>query len=170
METLDEQCEATRDRYDDLESDMARHIFLRALEDTNELLFYAFLERHLEELMPIVYTPTVGDACRRFSHIYRRPHGLFLNIDQRDRMAQHLLSVEGPVDVIVVTDGERVLGLGDQGMGGMGIPIGKLSLYTAVGGLDPRRTLPVLLDVGTNNQELLADPMYLGVRHERVDR
>ena len=168
VETIDDQCLATRDRYDDLDSDMARHIFLRALEDTNEVLFYAFLERHLEELMPIVYTPTVGDACRRFSHIYRRPHGLFVSYEERDRMAQHLRSVDGPVDVIVVTDGERVLGLGDQGMGGMGIPIGKLALYTAVGGLDPRRTLPVLLDVGTNNQELLDDPMYLGVRHERV--
>jgi malate dehydrogenase (oxaloacetate-decarboxylating) len=169
IETLDEQCVATRDRYDHLVGDLERHIFLRSLEDTNEVLFYAFLERNLEELLPVIYTPTVGEACQKFSHIYRRPHGLFLAYPNREDMVAHIAGVEGPVDVIVVTDGEPILGLGDQGVGGMGIPIGKLALYTAAGGIDPRRTLPVLLDVGTNNQELLDDPLYLGWRHTRID-
>lgn len=169
VESLAEQCDATRARYDDLSDDLERHVFLRGLEDTNEVLFYAFLDRHLEELLPIVYTPTVGDACRRFSHIYRRPHGLFLSYEHRALLPQQLANVPGPIDVVVVTDGERVLGLGDQGVGGMGIPIGKLALYTAVGRLNPRRTLPVLLDVGTNNPELLEDPRYLGAAHPRLD-
>lgn len=167
VETIDEQCDAMRESYDRQRDDLERHIFLRSLEDTNEVLFYAFLDRHLEELLPIIYTPTVGEACQRFSQIYRRPHGLFLSYEHRHLMPQQLANVPGPIDVIVVTDGERVLGLGDQGVGGMGIPIGKLALYTAVGRLNPRRTLPVLLDVGTNNPELLADPRYLGARHER---
>lgn len=147
---------------------MERHIFLRALEDTNEVLFYAFINQHLAELMPIVYTPTVGAACQQFSQIYRRPHGLFIPYPDRDRMDELLASVERDIKVVVVTDGQRILGLGDQGMGGMGIPIGKLSLYAAVGGIDPTTTLPVLLDVGTDNPELLVDPLYLGWRHERV--
>ncbi|MFT7598434.1 MAG: malate dehydrogenase (oxaloacetate-decarboxylating) [Acidimicrobiales bacterium] len=167
-ETLDEQITSTRDRYDSFEDDLQRHVFLRALEDTNEVLYYAFVSRHLTELLPIIYTPTVGEACEQFSHIYRRPHGLFLSYPDRHLLTEQLTSIAGEMDVIVITDGERILGLGDQGLGGMGIPIGKLSLYTAVGGLDPRRTLPVLLDVGTNNKNLLDDPMYLGWRHERV--
>ena len=168
VESLDEQCARIRVKYDSFHRDLERHVFLRALQDINEVLFYAFVEAHLEEMLPIVYTPTVGDACRQFSHIYRRPHGLFLAYPDRARLVEQLADVDREIDVIVVTDGQRILGLGDQGLGGMGIPIGKLSLYTAVGGIDPSRTLPILLDVGTDNTELLADPLYLGWRHERI--
>ncbi|MDH3755476.1 MAG: NAD-dependent malic enzyme [Acidimicrobiia bacterium] len=168
IETITEQCARIRDKYERLHDDLERHIFLRALQDTNQVLFYAFVEEHIAEMLPVLYTPTVGLACQEFSHIYRRPHGLFLSYPDRDRMADQLGSVDSDVDVVVVTDGERILGLGDQGLGGMGIPIGKLSLYGAAGGLDPARLLPVMLDVGTNNDDLLRDPLYLGWRHERI--
>ncbi len=168
VETIDEQRRRTRAKFDRLHDDLERHIFLRALHDTNTTLFYAFVEEHLPEMLPILYTPTVGRACQEFSHIYRRPHGLFLSYAERDRLVDQLSEVRGDVDVVVVTDGERILGLGDLGVGGMGIPIGKLALYTAAGGLDPQRSLPIFLDVGTNNQSLLDDPLYLGWRHERI--
>ena len=169
IETLEQQCvrayEAFRRKNDDLE----RHIFLRALQDTNETLFYALLYRHIAEMAPIIYTPVVAQGCINFSHIYRRPRGLFLSYPLADMMDE--LIENRPyqdVDVIVVTDGERVLGIGDQGAGGMGIPIGKLSLYTLIGGIDPQRTLPIVLDVGTNNADRLNDPEYVGWRHERI--
>lgn len=168
IETMGEQCARIRDKYDRLHDDLERHIFLRALQDTNQVLFYGFVDAHLTEILPVLYTPTVGLACQEFSHIYRRPLGVFLGYPDRDRMAAQLGALRDDVDVVVVTDGERILGLGDQGLGGMGIPIGKLSLYTAAGGVDPNRTLPVLLDVGTNNRDLLDDPLYLGWRHERI--
>ncbi|HTW19581.1 MAG TPA: NAD-dependent malic enzyme [Mycobacteriales bacterium] len=149
--------------------DLARHINLRALQDTNEVLFYKVLSDHIADTLPIVYTPTVGLATERFSEIYRRPRGLFISYPDRHRIRDLLANrPRKDVDVIVVTDGQRILGLGDQGAGGMGIPIGKLSLYTAVGGINPARTLPILLDVGTDNAERRADPMYVGWRHERV--
>ena len=168
VETIVEQSMRDRDKYDRLHDDMERHIFLRALHDANTVLFYALVEDYLAEMLPVLYTPTVGLACQEFSHIYRRPHGLFLSYPDRHRIAEQLDEVEGDIDVVVVTDGQRILGLGDLGVGGMGIPIGKLSLYTAAGGLDPQRCLPVFLDVGTDNEELLADPLYLGWCHERV--
>ncbi len=168
VETIDEQLKRIEQKYSRLHDDLERHIFLRALQDTNEVLFYAFLNTHLTELMPIVYTPTVGAACQQFSQIYRRPHGLFLSYPDRHRLDELLASVERDIDVVVVTDGQRILGLGDQGLGGMGIPIGKLSLYSAVGGIDPATTLPILLDVGTDNQDLLNDPLYLGWHNQRV--
>ncbi len=168
VETIVEQCVRDRDKFDRLHDDLERHIFLRALHDTNTVLFYALVEDYLPEMLPVLYTPTVGLACQEFSHIYRRPHGLFLSYPDRHRIAEQLAEVEGDVHVVVVTDGERILGLGDLGVGGMGIPIGKLSLYTAAGGIDPRRCLPIFLDVGTNNEELRADPLYLGWRHERI--
>jgi malate dehydrogenase (oxaloacetate-decarboxylating) len=169
VETLDQQVvrayEAFRRKTDDLE----RHIYLRALQDRNEVLFYRLLLDHMEEMMPIVYTPVVGQACQEFSHIYRRPHGLFVPYPLRNSIRELLHHRPNPeVDVIVVTDGERILGIGDQGAGGLGIPIGKLSLYTLIGGIRPERTLPIVLDVGTNNVERLRDPEYLGWRHERV--
>jgi malate dehydrogenase (oxaloacetate-decarboxylating) len=151
-------------------TDIARHINLRALQDANETVFYRLISEHVEEMLPIVYTPTVGQACQQFSEIYRRPRGLFISYPDRDRITEILRNrPRRDVDVIVVTDGQRILGLGDQGLGGMGIPIGKLSLYTAFGGIAPGRTLPILLDVGTDNAELLDDPMYLGWRHRRID-
>jgi malate dehydrogenase (oxaloacetate-decarboxylating) len=154
---------------DQTSQDLARHINLRALQDTNEVLFYKLLADHIAETLPVVYTPTVGLACERFSEIYRRPRGLFISYPDRDRIGEILRNRPRPdVDVIVVTDGQRILGLGDQGVGGMGIPIGKLSLYTAVGGIDPARTLPIVLDVGTDNPQRRADPRYLGWRHERI--
>ncbi len=168
IETIDQQLARIEEKFNRLHDDLERHIFLRALQDTNEVLFYAFLNAHLSELMPIVYTPTVGVACQQFSQIYRRPHGLFLSYPDRDRLDELLASIERDVKVVVVTDGQRILGLGDQGLGGMGIPIGKLSLYAGVGGIDPSTTLPILLDVGTDNQDLLDDPLYLGWHHERV--
>lgn len=150
-------------------SDMEKHIYLRDLQDRNEVLFYRLLLEHLDEMMPLVYTPVVGWACRHFSHIYRRPRGLFISFPNRDHIEEILDNRPfDEVDVIVVTDGERILGLGDQGVGGMGIPIGKLSLYTLCAGIHPARTLPIVLDVGTDNKERLEDPHYLGWRHGRV--
>jgi malate dehydrogenase (oxaloacetate-decarboxylating) len=150
--------------------DLERHVFLRALQQRNSVLFYAYLRQELTRLLPIIYTPIVGLACQQWSRIYRQEHGLYLSWPLRHRAEELLDRIVGPneVDVIVVTDGERILGLGDLGVGGMGIPIGKLALYTAVGGIAPSRTLPVLLDVGTDNEELLSDPLYLGWRHRRV--
>ena len=169
VETLEQQVRRRYQAYQEQPTDVARHINLRALQDTNEMLFYRLVSGHIEEMLPILYTPTVGLACQRFSEIYRRPRGLFIAYPDRDRIGEILRNrPRQKVDVIVVTDGQRVLGLGDQGIGGMGIPIGKLSLYTALGGIDPACTLPVLLDVGTDNAELLDDPMYLGWRHRRI--
>src|SRR5450631_266698 len=169
VETLEQHVARSYQAFREQPSDIARHINLRALQDTNETLFYRLVTDHAEEMLPILYTPTVGQACQRFSEIYRRPRGLFIAYPDRDRIGEILHNrPRREVDVIVVTDGQRVLGLGDQGIGGMGIPIGKLSLYTALGGIDPARTLPVLLDVGTDNAELLDDPMYLGWRHHRL--
>src|SRR4051812_35038180 len=168
-ETLDEQADRAFEAYRAKPTDLERHIYLRQLQDTNETLFYRLLLDRLAGMMPIVYTPTVGLACEQFSHIFRRPRGLFISCAERDDIDAILENAASPqVEVIVVTDGERILGLGDQGAGGMGIPIGKLSLYTACGGIHPATTLPILLDVGTNNEERLRDPLYIGWRHERL--
>jgi malate dehydrogenase (oxaloacetate-decarboxylating) len=170
VKTLAEQVEHCWHELSTRRDDLDKHIYLRALQDRNETLFYRLLREHIPETLPIVYTPTVGDACQRFSEIYRRPRGLFVSYADRDCL--HEVIGNRPnrdVDVIVVTDGQRILGLGDQGIGGMGIPIGKLSLYTLIGGIDPARTLPIVLDVGTDNVELLDDPQYLGWRHRRID-
>jgi malate dehydrogenase (oxaloacetate-decarboxylating) len=157
--------EAYQRKTDDLE----RHIYLRALQDTDEVLFYRLLLDHIEEMTPMVYTPVVALACQQFSHIYRRPRGPFVSYPLRESIPTLLQNRPNPeVDVIVVTDGERILGIGDQAAGGLGIPIGKLSLYTLIGGIRPERTLPIVLDVGTSNVERLKDPEYLGWRHERV--
>jgi len=169
IESIQEQSVRAYEAYKAKTSDLERHIYLRQLQDTNETLFYRLMLDHVEEMLPIVYTPTVGLACQQFSHIYRRPRGLIVSYPLRDSISTILRNRPNrEVDVIVVTDGERILGLGDQGVGGLGIPIGKLSLYTLIGGIHPSRTLPIVLDVGTNNQERLNDPEYLGWRHERM--
>ncbi|OUC95494.1 NAD-dependent malic enzyme [Streptomyces swartbergensis] len=171
VETLDEQVARAYEAFHGYDKPLNRHIYLRQLQDTNEVLFYRLVTEYLEELLPVVYTPTVGEACQRFSEIYRRPRGLFLTWEDRHRFRDILRNRphrDEDVDVIVVTDGQRILGLGDQGVGGMGIPIGKLSLYTAIGGIHPARTLPILLDVGTDNEDLLRNPRYLGRRAPRL--
>ena len=170
VKTQDEQAAHCWNEFSTRRDDLDKHIYLRALQDRNETLFYRVLQDHIPESLPIVYTPTVGEACERFSEIYRRPRGLFVSYPERDCLDEVLQNrPQHDVDVIVVTDGQRILGLGDQGIGGMGIPIGKLSLYTLIGGIDPARTLPIVLDVGTDNVELLQDPQYLGWRHRRID-
>src|ERR1700739_1202918 len=169
VETLDEQAVRAYEAFQRKDDNLERHIYLRALQDTNEVLFYRLIVDHIEEMTPLVYTPTVAVAIEQFSHIYRRPRGLFISYPLRDSIPQLLRNRPNKdVDVIVVTDGERILGIGDQGAGGLGIPIGKLSLYTLIGGIRPERTLPIVLDVGTNNSERLNDPEYLGWRHARI--
>lgn len=168
-ETIEEQAERCYQQYLSFDTAMNRHIYLRAIQDKNETLFYRLVQDHLEEMMPIIYTPTVGDACEHFSDSYRSSRGLFIAYEEREHMDDILHNAtKRNVRVIVVTDGERVLGLGDQGIGGMGISIGKLTLYTVCGGISPAYTLPVILDVGTNNEKLLNDPMYMGARHKRI--
>lgn len=168
-ETIEEQLERAYMQYSSFQDPINKHIYLRNIQDNNETLFFKLLNRHIEEMMPIIYTPTVGEACERFSDIYRSNRGLFVSYTERDQMDDILRNAtKRNVKVIVVTDGERILGLGDQGIGGMGIPIGKLSLYTACGGISPAYTMPITLDVGTNNEKLLNDPMYMGERHKRI--
>src|SRR5258708_28746309 len=167
--TMDEQLARTYENYKEKETDLERYIFLTSLQDRNETLFYTLLQEHISEMMPIIYTPVVGTGCQRYSHIYRRPRGLYIPFAKKDEIPAILGNAPTrDVDVIVVTDSERILGLGDLGIGGMGIPVGKLSLYTLCAGIPPGRTLPIVLDLGTNNQDLIRDPLYLGWRHERV--
>jgi malate dehydrogenase (oxaloacetate-decarboxylating) len=167
--SLEEQIDRRMRALRDLQSDFERYVFLRGLQDANETLFYALVTRNLAETLPLVYTPTVGEGCQRFSRIWSKPRGVFLSVPHRHRIKEILAHPRfDQIEAIVVSDGERILGLGDQGAGGMGIPIGKLSLYTACAGLHPATTLPILLDTGTDNRECLADPLYVGWRHERV--
>jgi len=171
FETLENQVERAYKQYLSFDEPINQHIFLRGIQDKNETLFYRLVGEHIEEMMPIIYTPVVGEACERFSEIYRQHRGLFISYEERDHIDDILANVTKPnIKVIVVTDGSRILGLGDQGAGGMGIPIGKLSLYTACGGISPAYTLPITLDVGTNNQSLLDDPLYIGAKHKRVEQ
>src|SRR5271155_1220998 len=167
--SLDEQLERRTEALADESTPFTKYSLLRDLQDTNETLFYALLVRNIEEMLPLVYTPTVGEGCQRFSQIWRKPRGLFLSYPNKERIDQILNhSRYDSVKCIVVSDGERILGLGDQGAGGMGIPIGKMALYTALGGIHPENCLPILLDVGTDNEDRLKDPIYIGWRHHRV--
>ena len=169
MSTPEVQLERIYGNYRQKTSNLERYIHLVSLQDRNETAFYRLLSDHLVEMMPIIYTPVVGEACQAYSRIYRRPRGLYISYPQRDAIDAALANLgDQDVGIIVVTDGERILGLGDLGIGGMGIPIGKLSLYTVCAGIHPADTLPIILDVGTNNQALLDDPLYLGWRHQRI--
>ncbi|WP_208379495.1 NAD-dependent malic enzyme [Psychromonas algicola] len=169
IETIEEQSLRAYQQLCSFNSDLDKHIYLRNIQDTNETLYHHLIEDHIEEVMPLIYTPTVGQACEKFSKIYRRKRGLFISYPERHKIDDMLQNAtKQNVKVIVVTDGERILGLGDQGIGGMGIPIGKLALYTACGGISPAHCLPILLDVGTNNSQLLNDPMYMGWRNPRI--
>jgi malate dehydrogenase (oxaloacetate-decarboxylating) len=166
---LDEQLERRLQALRSQTSSFNQYSFLRDLQDTNETLFYALLVGNIEEMLPLVYTPTVGEGCQRFSEIWRKPRGLFLSYPNKDRIEQILHHARyDKVKCIVVSDGERILGLGDQGAGGMGIPIGKMALYTALGGIHPEHCLPILLDVGTDNEDRLKNPIYIGWRNRRV--
>ena len=169
VETLDEQAKRAITVMRRFPTGLQRYIYLDALHNTNETLFFKVVSDYIEEVMPIIYTPTVGEACQEFSHIFMQTRGLYVTINDKGHVSELLDNVgQDDVEVIVVTDGQRILGLGDQGVNGMGIPIGKLALYTACAGVAPEKTLPVTIDVGTNNPAYLADPMYLGLRHERV--
>ncbi|WP_416261034.1 NAD-dependent malic enzyme [Gibbsiella quercinecans] len=169
VETIKEQTERAWAQFCHFKRDISKHVYLRNIQDTNETLFYNLVRAHLSEILPIIYTPTVGEACEHFSDIYRRPRGLFISWPNRHHIDEMLQSFSRhDIRVIVITDGERILGLGDQGIGGMGIPIGKLALYTACGGINPATTLPIMLDVGTNNAQRLDDPLYMGWRHPRI--
>jgi len=168
--TLDQQAERAYRQCSQQPSALGKNIYLAALHDRNEVLYYRVLTDHLSELLPIVYTPTIGEAIRHYSHQYRRPRGVYLSIDAPGQIETALRNSglpAGGVDLIVATDAQAILGIGDWGVGGIDIAVGKLAVYTAASGIDPARTLPVMLDVGTDRAELLADPLYLGVRHKR---
>jgi malate dehydrogenase (oxaloacetate-decarboxylating) len=167
--SLEDQLERRLQALTQQSSDFTKYSFLRDLQDINETLFYALVVRNIEQMLPLVYTPTVGEGCQRFSEIWRKPRGLFLSYPNKERIEQIIghRRYDG-IRCIVVSDGERILGLGDQGAGGMGIPIGKMALYTALGGIHPEVCLPILLDVGTDNEERLQSPIYIGWRHPRI--
>lgn len=167
--TLEDQRSRRKKALDNEPTPFGKYALMRDLQDNDETLFYSLIAEHTEELLPVVYTPAVGEGCQRFSEIWRKPRGLFLSYPERHRMDQ-MLSHEryDQIRCIVVSDGERILGLGDQGAGGMGIPIGKMALYTALGGISPQHCLPILLDVGTDNQALLDNPIYIGWQHHRI--
>lgn len=167
--TIEQQLERAYENFQAKPTELEKFIYFTSLNDRNETLFFRLLYEHIDEMVPIVYTPTVGEACQKFSHIYRRARGLYISYEQRHNIEKILVNFcANNASVIVVTDGERILGLGDQGAGGMAIPIGKLCLYTLCAGISPYSTLPIMLDVGTNNEERLKDPLYLGLRQNRV--
>lgn len=169
VETLEEQVQRCYKQFLSYTTPLKRNVFLNELHDTNHVLFYRLVQQYLAEMLPTIYTPIVGTAVKEFSTEFRRPRGLYISCNEQDFIEEMLDNRSNPeIDLIVVTDGEGVLGIGDQGIGGMDIPIAKLMVYTLCGGIDPSRTLPILLDVGTNNEKLLADPLYLGLRHQRL--
>lgn len=170
IEELDDQVKRVYEQFSSFHTPLQKNIFLRSLHETNEILFYKLVCGHIAEMIPILYTPIVGTSVKQFSLEFRRPRGLFISYPDRHKMAEILANRSHPnIELIVTSDGEGVLGIGDQGIGGMDIPIAKLMVYSIVGGMPPYKTLPIMLDVGTNNQKLLDDPMYLGWRHPRIE-
>ncbi|HEC03671.1 MAG TPA: NAD-dependent malic enzyme [Phycisphaerales bacterium] len=169
ISSIKKQLDRNYENYLKQPTDLAKYVYLNALHERNEVLFYRLISDHLEEMMPIVYTPVVGEACQNFSHTFRSGRGIYIAYEQKNEI-EHILINSGHENpsIIVVTDGERILGLGDQGIGGMGIPIGKLALYTLCAGISPFTTLPIILDTGTDNEEALNDPLYLGMKHRRI--
>ena len=169
ISNMKQQLNRTYENFSSKTTNIEKFIYLTALQDRNEILYYRLLLEHIEEMMPVVYTPVVGEACQKFSHIYRRGRGVYISYNDQHNIARILknVGIDNP-SIIVVTDGERILGLGDQGAGGMGIPIGKLCLYTLCAGVSPYSTIPITLDVGTDNEERLNDPLYIGLRQKRV--
>lgn len=169
VSTLKQQVERRYQNFCELDTDIAKYNFLSSLQNRNEVLFYRFVLDHATEMLPYIYTPTVGSVSSQYSMLYKEQRGLYLSYPNRDKMEKMIANFPlNDIDVIVVTDGERILGLGDLGVGGMAIPVGKLALYTVFGGIHPSRALPIVLDVGTNNTQMLEDPLYLGWRHERI--
>src|SRR5512136_3316618 len=168
--TLEEHAKRIIENLRRLPDDLEKYVALNALHDRNETLFFRVVCDNIDEIQPLIYTPTVGLACQRYGHIFQRPRGIFITANDRGRVAQLLRNWPYPAKLIVVTDGERILGLGDLGANGMGIPVGKLSLYSACAGVHPKLCLPVMLDVGTNNEALLSDPLYLGLPQHRLLR
>jgi malate dehydrogenase (oxaloacetate-decarboxylating) len=169
IETLDEQVARAYKQYNEYSSRLQQNIYLNNLHDTNQVVFYKLVSKHLNEMLPTIYTPIVGIAVKQYSQTYRQPRGIYLSYEDRADMEEILKNRTNPnINIIVVTDGESILGIGDQGIGGMDIPIAKLMVYTLCGGINPSKTLPIFLDVGTNNETLLNDPFYLGRRHKRI--
>src|SRR5215204_7152302 len=166
--TLHEQAARVVANLHQLQDDLQKYVALNALHDRNETLFFRVVVDNIDEIQPLIYTPTVGLACQRFGHIFQRPRGLFISAKDRGQIPELLRNWPLPARLIVVTDGERILGLGDLGANGMGIPVGKLALYTGCGGIPPQHCLPITLDFGTNNAELRADPYYVGRRQRRA--
>src|SRR3954470_22308873 len=166
--TMETQVERVLVNLRTLPTDLEKYVALNALHDRNEALFFRVVVDNIDEIQPIIYTPTVGLACQKFGLIYQRPRGMFISSRDRGQIAEILKNWPNPAKLIVVTDGERILGLGDLGANGMGIPVGKLALYAACAGVHPEHCLPVMLDVGTDNAELLSDPFYIGLRQRRV--
>nr|WP_307413885.1 NAD-dependent malic enzyme [Neobacillus ginsengisoli] len=169
--TIEQQLERAYQQFSSQSTDVLKNVYLSALRDRNEVLFYRLVSEHLSEMLPIIYTPTVGQTIEHYSHLYRRPVGVYLSIDDPDSIEEAFTNFGAyadEIDLIVATDGERILGIGDWGVGGIDIALGKLTVYTVAGGVDPRRVIPVILDVGTNREELLNDPLYVGIRHPRI--
>jgi malate dehydrogenase (oxaloacetate-decarboxylating)(NADP+) len=170
VQSFEEQAARLADLIKAQKEPLTRYLLLEGVHSSDEALYYEIIIRDIEQFLPIIYTPTVGEACQKFSKIFRYPRGLYVTAQDKGKIRELVANIPNEkVDIIVVTDGQRILGLGDLGMNGMGIPVGKLALYTACAGISPQKTLPVVLDVGTNNEEFLADPNYLGLRQKRLD-
>ncbi len=168
VETLEDQLQRVRHQYSLQQDDLQRNIFLNNLYNTNETLFFKLISEHIHEMMPIIYTPTAGLAIQHYSNEFRKPRGIYISYSDQDNINEILDNVTNKIDLIVLTDSEQILGIGDQGANGIGISVAKIVIYTLCAGINPKRMLPVMMDVGTNNEKLLKDPLYIGWRHSRI--